>query len=47
VKEIAWEAGFADEFYFSRIFKRATGYAPSAFREFETAIRREGKSSMR
>lgn len=47
VKEIAWEAGFADEFYFSRIFKRATGYAPSAFREFETAIRREGNSSMR
>jgi AraC-like DNA-binding protein len=46
VKEIAWEAGFGDEFYFSRIFKRATGYAPSAFREFETAIRREGKSSM-
>jgi AraC-like DNA-binding protein len=47
VKEIAWDAGFADEFYFSRLFKRATGYAPSAFREFETAIRREGNLSMR
>lgn len=39
VKEIAWEIGFTDELYFSRLFKRATGYAPTAFREFETAIR--------
>jgi AraC-like DNA-binding protein len=39
VKEIAWELGFADEFYFSRLFKRATGGAPRAFREFETEIR--------
>lgn len=39
VKEIAWEIGFADEFYFSRLFKQSTGLAPTAFREFETAIR--------
>ena len=39
VKEVAGEVGFADEFYFSRLFKRATGFAPTAFREFETAIR--------
>lgn len=39
VKEIAWEVGFPDELYFSRLFKRATGFAPTAFREFETAIR--------
>jgi len=39
VKEIAAEAGFADELYFSRLFKRSTGFSPSAFREFETAIR--------
>lgn len=39
VKEIAWEVGFADELYFSRLFKRSTGCAPTAFREFETAIR--------
>ena len=39
VKEVAAEVGFGDEFYFSRVFKRATGFAPSAFREFETAIR--------
>lgn len=39
VKEIAWEVGFSDELYFSRLFKRATGCAPTEFREFETAIR--------
>lgn len=39
VKEIAWEIGFSDELYFSRLFRRATGVSPTAFREFETAIR--------
>lgn len=39
VKEVAWEVGFADELYFSRLFKKATGMSPTAFREFETAIR--------
>jgi AraC-like DNA-binding protein len=39
IKEVAAEVGFADELYFSRIFKRATGFSPRAFREFETAIR--------
>jgi AraC-like DNA-binding protein len=39
VKEIAAEVGFGDELYFSRLFKRGTGFSPSAFREFETAIR--------
>jgi AraC-like DNA-binding protein len=39
VKEVAAETGFADEFYFSRLFKRATGMAPTAFREFESSIR--------
>jgi AraC-like DNA-binding protein len=46
VKEIAWVAGFADELYFSRLFKRATGLSPTAFREFETAIRAERNLSM-
>ena len=39
VKQIAAEVGFADELYFSRLFKRATGCAPTFFREFETAVR--------
>lgn len=39
IKEVAGEVGFTDEFYFSRLFKRETGFAPTAFREFETAIR--------
>lgn len=39
VKEIAWEVGFRDEYYFSRLFKQATGCSPTGFREFETAIR--------
>lgn len=46
VKEIAWDVGFADELYFSRLFKRATGCAPTAFREFETAIRAGRNLSM-
>jgi AraC family transcriptional regulator, transcriptional activator of pobA len=39
VKHVATELGFADTFYFSRLFKRATGCSPSFFREYETAIR--------
>lgn len=46
VKEVAWEVGFADEFYFSRLFKKATGMSPSAFREFETTIRGGSNLSM-
>lgn len=43
VKEIAAQEGFDDEFYFSRLFKAATGFSPTAFREFETRIR-EGRN---
>lgn len=39
VKEIAWEMGFTDQLYFSRLFKQATGMSPTSYREFETAIR--------
>lgn len=39
VKQIARELGYADELYFSRLFKLATGQAPLFFREYETAIR--------
>ena len=39
VKEIAREVGYDDELYFSRLFKKATGYSPTFFREYETAIR--------
>lgn len=46
VKRIAHELGFADEHYFSRLFKRATGYSPIFFREFETTIRSEEISSI-
>lgn len=46
VKEIAREVGFADELYFSRLFKKATGLSPTFFREFETEIRGGSNLSM-
>jgi AraC-like DNA-binding protein len=46
VKEVAREVGFADELYFSRLFKKATGRSPTAFREFETAVRGGSNLSM-
>jgi AraC family transcriptional activator of pobA len=46
VKEVAREVGFGDELYFSRLFKKATGRSPTAFREFETAIRGGSNLSM-
>jgi AraC family transcriptional activator of pobA len=46
IKEIAAELGFADELYFSRLFKKATGLSPVYFREFETAIRGGSNLSM-
>jgi len=46
VKEVAQEVGFEDEFYFSRLFKRATGRAPLVFREQETELRGGANLSM-
>lgn len=46
VKEVAREVGFRDELYFSRMFKRATGFSPTFFREFETEIRGGSNLSM-
>jgi AraC family transcriptional activator of pobA len=46
VKEVARELGFDDELYFSRVFRKATGLSPTAFREFETAIRGGSNLSM-
>jgi AraC-like DNA-binding protein len=39
VKEVAYEVGFDDEFYFSRLFKCSTGCSPQFYREYETEIR--------
>jgi AraC-like DNA-binding protein len=46
VKEIAREVGFDDELYFSRLFKKATGFSPTDFRTFETEIRGGSNLSM-
>ena len=37
VKQIASELCFADEYYFSNIFKQKTGFAPSQYRKAKTA----------
>lgn len=34
--EIAWRCGFADQNYFSRTFRKATGLTPSRYRERES-----------
>lgn len=39
VKQVAAELGFADTFYFSRLFKSAAGCSPTFFRDYETTIR--------
>lgn len=46
VKQIAADLGFKDIFYFSRLFKRATGCSPTFFRDFETEIRSGRNLSM-
>jgi AraC-like DNA-binding protein len=46
IKEISRELGFRDELYFSRFFKKFTGYSPTFFREFETEIRNGSNLSM-
>lgn len=46
VKEVSRELGFSDELYFSRLFKKATGYSPTFFRDFETEIRGGSNLSM-
>jgi AraC-like DNA-binding protein len=33
VKEIAWELGYEDEYYFSRFFKKNTDIPPQVYRE--------------
>lgn len=35
VKEVAFELGFEDQFYFSRLFKKKTGVSPSAWQNGE------------
>lgn len=33
IKEVAWQTGFNDEFYFSRVFKKTEGQSPRRFRQ--------------
>lgn len=40
IREIAAESGFADQFYFSRDFKKLTGLAPRHYREQERVLMR-------
>lgn len=42
VKEIAWDLGFADEYYFSRFFKTNADVSPQAYRQTVGFARAEG-----
>ena len=33
IKEIAWNLGYTDEFYFSRLFKTNTDISPQMYRD--------------
>lgn len=33
VKQIAWQLGYEDQYYFSRIFKKQTGISPREYRK--------------
>jgi AraC-like DNA-binding protein len=39
IKEVAMQVGYNDRFFFSRDFKKFTGYTPREFRRRETAFR--------
>ena len=43
VGEIAFRAGYEDQLYFSRAFKRRYGVAPSAYRDDSTVGRTRGR----
>ena len=32
IKQIAWELGYEDQYYFSRMFKKQTGHSPRQYR---------------
>lgn len=33
IKEIAWQLGYEDEYYFSRLFKKIEGISPKKYRQ--------------
>jgi len=33
IKEIAWQLGYEDQYYFSRMFKKQTGLPPQIYRK--------------
>lgn len=35
IQEIAWRSGFADNYYFSRVFKKVTGVSPKYWAEYD------------
>jgi AraC family transcriptional regulator, transcriptional activator of pobA len=32
IKEISWKLGYEDQYYFSRVFKKQTGFSPRQYR---------------
>jgi AraC-like DNA-binding protein len=46
IKQIAWQVGYGDQFYFSRLFKSVHGISPSEYRAQKASARVNGSSEL-
>jgi AraC-like DNA-binding protein len=46
IKQIAWQVGYRDQFYFSRVFKSVYGVSPTEYRAQQFSAKRNGASGV-